>query len=367
MRFSRLVIGVLVIAGALWVIVSEQMAGASADAVLNAQIAEVRTPISGTMRDSDIGLGARVASGVALATVIDPVPDDMRLEDLILQRDLAHIRRKTLEARQEQLTAELESLKQRVDLYARLSRDDASARLAEARERLRLMAEAEDGYDPIDLSRAREEAVTLQTDLDGVEQGVFIRGGYNDGPHAEQKALEITSTLDAMAVELDGVTSEIAALTRRIDTERVRVGRQSAVALTSPVDGIVWERLAVNGAHVVRGATVLRLADCANTFVTLSVTQTVFNRLQPGATTTFRFDGSGEVLTGTVSRLAGTSASGFYGSLAVAPTQRHLERADVMLTLPDLQNYPELRCAIGRTGRAFFETRPLDWLRNLIQ
>ena len=30
MRFSRLVIGVLVIVGALWVIVSEQMAGASA-------------------------------------------------------------------------------------------------------------------------------------------------------------------------------------------------------------------------------------------------------------------------------------------------------------------------------------------------
>ena len=367
MRFSRLVFGVLIIAGALWVIVSEQMAGASADAVLNAQIAEVRTPISGTVRDSDIGLGARVASGVALAAVIDPVPDDTRLEDLILQRDMANIRRKTLEARQETLTAQLDGLKPRVELYTQLSREDASARLAEARERLRLMTDTGDGYDPIELSRAREEAVTLQTDLDGVEQGVFIRGGYNDAPHAEQKALEIMESLDARAVDLEGVTSEIAALTRRIDTERVRVGRQGAVALTSPVDGIVWERLAVNGAHVVRGATVLRLADCTNTFVTLSVTQTVFNRLQPGATATFRFDGSGEVLTGTVPRLAGTSASGFYGSLAVAPSQRHLERADVMLALPDLQEYPDLTCAIGRTGRAFFETRPLDWVRNLVQ
>jgi hypothetical protein len=24
-----------------------------------------------------------------------------------------------------------------------------------------------------------------------------------------------------------------------------------------------------------------------------------------------------------------------------------------------------LGCAIGRTGRAFFDTRPLDWLREL--
>ena len=367
MRFSRLVIGVLVIVGTLWVIVSEQMAGASADAVLNAQIAEVRTPISGTVRDSDIGLGAMVATGVALATVIDPVPDDMRLEDLILQRDLAHIRRKAIESRQAALTDELESLRQRAELYSSLSRDEASARLAEARERLRLMAEAEVGYDPIDLSRAREEAVTVQIDLEGIEQGVFIRGGYNDAPHAEQKALEITSSLGELSVERDGVMSEIAALTRRIDTERVRVGRQGAVALSSPVDGIVWERLAVNGAHVVRGATVMRLADCRHTFVTLSVTQTVFNRLHPGATATFRFDGSGEVLTGTVARLAGTSAAGFYGSLAVAPSQRHMERADVMLTLPELQNYPDLRFAIGRTGRAFFEARPLDWLRNLLQ
>lgn len=36
MRFSRLVIGVLVICAAIWVIVNEQLAGASADAVLNA-------------------------------------------------------------------------------------------------------------------------------------------------------------------------------------------------------------------------------------------------------------------------------------------------------------------------------------------
>lgn len=366
MRFSRLVLGVLVIVGALWVIVSEQMAGASADAVLNAQIAEVRTPILGTVRDSDIGLGAMVASGVSLATVIDPVPDDTRLEDLILQRDLAHVRRKAIESRQVALSEELNSFRRRVDVYSSVSREDLSARLAEARERLRLMTEAEVGYDPIDLSRAREEAVSLQIDLEGVEQGVFIRGGYNDSPHAEQKALEIASNQEALSAELDGVMSEIAALTRRIDTERVRVGRQSAVALSSPVDGIVWERLAVNGAYVTPGSTVLRLVDCSNTFVTLSVTQTVFNRLYPGATATFRFDQSGEVLTGTVARLAGTSAAGFYGSLAVAPSQRHLERADVMLTLPDLQNYPDLRCAIGRTGRVFFEVRPLDWLRNLL-
>lgn len=111
----------------------------------------------------------------------------------------------------------------------------------------------------------------------------------------------------------------------------------------------------------------MRLADCGTVFVTLSVTQSVFNRLKPGTTATFRLDGSGETFTGTVARLGGTSAAGFYGSLAIAPSQRHLERADVLLALPGLADHPELRCAIGRTGRAFFEVRPLDWLRAYFQ
>ena len=93
MLFSRLVIGVLVILAALWVIVSEQMAGASADAVVNAQVVVVRTPIAGTLRDADRSLGSAVSAGDALATVVDPMPDAVRLDDLVLQRELAEIRR----------------------------------------------------------------------------------------------------------------------------------------------------------------------------------------------------------------------------------------------------------------------------------
>jgi hypothetical protein len=49
----------------------------------------------------------------------------------------------------------------------------------------------------------------------------------------------------------------------------------------------------------------------------------------------------------------------------VAPSARHLERFDVAVAVPGLQEDPELACAIGRTGRVFFDARPLDWLRGL--
>ena len=115
MRFSRLIIGVLVVLAALWVIVSEQMAGASADAVVNAQVILVRTPIAGTLRDADRGLGSAVSAGDALATVVDPMPDAVRLDDLVLQRELAEIHRSVQEARKAYL-------EQDVDFHPELSR-----------------------------------------------------------------------------------------------------------------------------------------------------------------------------------------------------------------------------------------------------
>lgn len=165
MRFSRLVIGVLVIVATLWVIVSEQMAGASADAVLNAQIVTVRTPVAGTLRDADRALGSAVSMGDTLATVASATPDAVRLDDLILERDLAQTRLREREAQKAAADAEVARLAARVTAYRDLSVQDLSARLAEATERLRLQAAAGPGADPIATSLARQEVESLRIQL----------------------------------------------------------------------------------------------------------------------------------------------------------------------------------------------------------
>ena len=76
-------------------------------------------------------------------------------------------------------------------------------------------------------------------------------------------------------------------------------------------------------------------------------------------------NGSDRLLPGLVTRVAGSGASTVYQNLAIAPSERHLERFDVTLDVPALRQEPELRCLIGRTGRVFFEARPLDWLRQM--
>ncbi len=48
MRYSRPVIGILLIILSVWVIVGEQMSGASADAVVNAPIVTIRARLPET-------------------------------------------------------------------------------------------------------------------------------------------------------------------------------------------------------------------------------------------------------------------------------------------------------------------------------
>jgi hypothetical protein len=124
--------------------------------------------------------------------------------------------------------------------------------------------------------------------------------------------------------------------------------------------------VATDGEDVVAGQPLLRLVDCRSSVVTLSVTESVYNRLAVGDPARFRLDGHDRVFDATVLRLAGSGAREVYEGLAVAPSRRHLERFDAALSVPGLRAHPGLGCAVGRTGRAFFDERPLDRLRALL-
>lgn len=146
---------------------------------------------------------------------------------------------------------------------------------------------------------------------------------------------------------------------------RLRVNLLTSSALQANVSGLVWDYLAVSGETVQRGQDLLRLVDCDSAIVTLSVTERVYNGIEPGSSASFRMNGSGRLLQGTVTRVAGSGAAAVYDNLAIAPSERHLGRFDVTLDVPALREDEELRCLVGRTGRVFLENRPLDWLRRL--
>lgn len=387
MIYWRVVIGVVIAGLAIWVIVGEQLAGASADATINARLVTLRAPVAGDLSMPERGLGTRVERNELIAMVNDRLVDALRLDDLVMERALAE----AAVARLREMTAEtramIERLEERRARYEAERIAELETRLAEARERLAILeaggmpeglaadvaqglAEGE-GRLPLEprlpalwLSYARERVLTLEIALRAAREGVFLGDGYNDAPHAEQRRLELEAELAAQTAQLREAEARLEAIVARENAERRRVLRLGGAELLSPVTGRFWEALAADGENVQRGDPVARLLDCGSTMVTLSVTENVFNRLKPGDPAVFRPRGSSRIFEGSVERLAGVGAETIYRNLAIAPSARHLERHDVTLSLPGLRNDPEFGCAVGRTGRVFFDARPLDWLRN---
>lgn len=388
MRYTRLFIGLLAVVFALWIIVGEQMSGASADAVVNAPVVTMRAPVAGNLRIQPRQLGSTVARGEAIASIQDPLVDRVRLDDLLMELRLA-------EAAHGQLTAllqETETIRKQLLARGSVFREQRLAelrtRLDHAERRLAIIAAAdsEADLDPQTLDEladdserlpaeprslvllvdhARERVALLGIALKAAEQGVYLGDGYNDAPNAEQRAVELASEVASLTTVLAEAEARRDAIQERINRERLRVNAFAGGEILSPVNGIFWEILEADQVAVQRGDPLVRLVDCEATIVTLSVTERVFNRLTVGQSASFRLGGSSTVYDGTVNRLAGSGAETIYRNLAVAPSQRHLERFDVTLQVPGLRQGSGGACLIGRTGRAFFETRPLDRLRDL--
>ena len=389
MRYLRLLIGSVVVLAVLYVIVAEQMTGASANAFVNAPVVTVRSPVAGDVRMQQRELGSSVLEGQALFSVVDQRVDSVRLNDLILERDLAR--------------AELTRLEQQLDARQTIvSRLDEQTEAYHAWRTDELEIQAGSGIaDPaIDLANPDKEAVVTPSDASGeagdtpsgAEADVGQFSNPEEGPAAsrllplELEAAKSDIFLDNSAgpvwnhdlrlieaqersavTEADMVAARarLEAFETRIGSERRRLVPFTGSDITSPVNGIIWQRLVADGVNVQRGDPVVRVVDCDATIVTLSVTEIVYNSLSTGDAASFLLSGEDTAMPGTVARLAGPGAATVYQELAVAPSQEHLERYDVTLIVPALREPGMTGCALGRTGRAFFEDRPLDFFRRV--
>ncbi|MEQ6248115.1 HlyD family efflux transporter periplasmic adaptor subunit [Sulfitobacter sp. HNIBRBA3233] len=362
------------------------MSGASANAVVNAPVVTVRAPTAGDLTLNTNSLGSRVREGEELASVLDPLVDSVRLNDLRMETTFAEAEIARLTADLAAVEAMRDSLDDRTEIFRAGRLEELTVRLEHARARLAILdgepvereGDAEDTGASADISpqrtrddrlaieRAREDVEVLEIALETAKKGVFLGDGYNDSPNAEQRATELETRITDLQNALAQAITRFEAVSTRTERAYLRFNNLTGGAIRSPVNGIYWEVLQAGGVNVQRGDPILRLVDCDASFVTLSVTERLFNTLSIGDEASFRMGGKGRVFEATVARLAGSGAETIYRNLAVAPTQRHLERYDVALLVPGLTADADRGCAIGRTGRAFFDGRPLDWFRTLL-
>lgn len=302
MRYGRLLLGTCIVVASLWIIVGEQISGVSSNAVVNARLSTVRAPLPGTLAMPMRPLGEKFAEGETVAELAAAHQNQHRLDDLELEAALAE---------------------------AELSYRD-------------WVSEVRDG-------------ASL-----GLSEDVEIASNDANVPSFD-KRLERKAARDP---ELARAKARLDAIRARLGREWYRVSEEAKADLKAPVEGILWEVLAGTGEYVERGQDVAKFMACGSALVTLSVPDNVYARLSVGQAAKFRLDGSSEVYDGSITRMAGAGAETIYRNLAVAPSVKHLERYDVALVVPELREREELRCTAGQTGRVFFDSRPLDWIRT---
>jgi multidrug resistance efflux pump len=394
-RIVKALVGLGLVLAGLYVIVGEQLAGTSANAVVNAQVTVLRAPLDGEVNFVVRALGARLAPEEPVATIRDPRMDDSRLVDLRRASDVAATELRRLEELVEVLQDAQSGYARQSDAYgegrirqleARIAETNAvleaaASRLREADATLRRSTDlSRTGVQTVaDLNRSRSafevagqevEAARnrlrfLNIELAAAQQGVFLGDSYSDSPHSQQRARELAARVAELRTDIAERHRRLELLRGQADEERVRAARFTEARVAAPAPAILWELVAGPGEYVRRAQDLARLVDCTTTFVTASVRESLYNRLSVGDSAQFRLLGTDRVFEGTVARLAGSGAESIYRSLAIGPSQEHLKRFDVALVFPDLAADPALACAVGLTGRDVFASRPLDFWRRL--
>ena len=381
-RAGKVLLGAAVVAVFGLVPLRTLLQTSSVEAVVNARLMTLRSPIAGEVVASTTDLAASdaLAQGSTLLRIVNPRADRGRLDELEQTLGRLASQRATLSSklasaqtaeadldrqaeafrlgRIEQLTAraaELESqitvaIARREEAAAAYARAETLARTGNvtAAEFDRLSREVTIAKGTETSTRHRLTAATVE--LAAARNRIFLGDSYNDRPSSVQRGDEMRQRIADLSSELAGLDAETKQLEAALATTRARYQAQSDVAMTLPVTGRIWEAMVSPGEQVRVGQDLARLIDCSTAVVTANVTESVYNRLSVGSSARFVPADGGSDLQGKVVNLTGRATAA--ANLAIEPAALSKEPYRVTVSVPDLGTGQV--CAVGRTGRVVF-------------
>jgi len=354
----------------------------SVDAVVNARVVSLRSPIDGILEGPFRfpGIGAQMHAGVPVMRISNPRADQSRLDDLgrlidqiegerfAIQGRLVRLRQlhgqilQQADAFQNGRIKELEA--RAMDLQAQAAGAQAS-RIEAASALARMKSLANSGIQTkAALERAQRDAIitaeteratnhrliAVEVELAAARRGEYVGDTYNDRPSSRQQADELSIRIAESESELSARNQRLDKLRGQFAAERNRHESLSDVTLVAPIEARVWEVLVAPGEEVRRGQDLLRLLDCSGAVVTSTVRESVFNKLQIGDKAQFRFSDQATTYDGYIIRMSGIASPPDNLAIQIASPSSGTYR--VTLAVPDLA---VAQCGIGRSGRLVFE------------
>jgi len=356
----------------------------SVEAIVNAPLITLRSPIDGELASTldVLAVGAAYAPGTPILKIIDRRADRARLDDLrravgLLEEERTALQAKLANAsamradfvtqtkqfqdgRVQQLEARIREV--RSDLSANRARREEAASVLQRTSEL----EAKGAQSRATLDKARRDheilihtiAATehrlksIEVELAAAKTGFFLGDSYNDRPRSAQRADEMQQQMADLSAELNQRESRIARLQTELASETARFADVAEVSIVAPSSGSVWEVFTAPGEQVRRGQELARMLDCNSAVVTAAVSESVYNRLRVGQPATFRLRDGSKDLDGRIVHLTGVAAAP--ANFAIAPSALTRESYRVTVKVPDLGK--SATCDLGRTGRVLFSS-----------
>ena len=367
-----------------WMPLQRLIATTSAEAVINARVIIIRTPIEGEVSAAatNLEVGKEFHAGDELLTVTNLRSDPSSLDNLVRIREqlattIAVLRAKNnvLEMHRSELFVQKERYRtSRIEqLEKRISEIDAGVISAKAQhevttktlERAHTLfakgtvpeafvekAVRDDSVASEAINALLERRKATLIELSAAHKGTFISDGFNDTSESAQRGLDVELQLADVSARLKGAIDELAAVSRDIVKETNRHQELSAAAIRANTSGRIWEVMTAPGEHVNAGQELLRLLDCSSVKITASVSEAAYQKLKIGQRATFKpSDGTPEVK-GWVTELAGLAAVA--SNDAIQPKALSGAPYHVTLKFPELDRTD--RCQISRSGLVTFDT-----------
>ena len=380
-RSLKIAAGIALVVAFGWTPLRAMFATTSVEAIINARIETIRSPIEGVVQ---FGAGDSANWTVAAAppklVVANPYADRSRLDELRLQHNALDSQTQTLEREAQVTQIAIDALNLQVEKFrqsrlkliearlgaqaaeleaavAKTSQATANKRRSEHLQRAGDISAAESDRTQYEWSAAtaaelaaRKRLEETQVERDAVAEGVFVGDSYNDSPSSEQRATELRLRHGVLDAQLEAARSRMKDLADQIAQEEARYRLRSEATVVLPAKGRVWETLIASGEYVSKGQDLLRVLDCSKPIVSANVDERVYDRLKVGTPATFQALEGDATYHGAVINLTG--AAGASANLAIPPLSLRKSPFYVTIAIDDMG---EAGCAIGRTGTVTFD------------
>lgn len=381
-RFFRVLIGLGFLGLPAWFFTPGIWTITSTQAIVNAELVTLTSPIEGVVTHEPPPLGQFVTKGSSLLQIQGLTADHKYLDGLKAEAATAASRIAAIKdhrAKTESLKHELETGfgKYKDSMVQRLTHELAEAKSeADAAEVMLRQRESEENEETAiarrsmgsqrelnqarfttevarrNLERARTAVARLADQLESMKMGVFTGPGdsRNDVPYSRQKIDDLTVGQLADDERIQEERARLAQLEHQIQTESSLAQRRSGYDLKAPGDGIVWRHHVTSDSSVTPQSSLLQLLLASSIFVDASLPEKFADDIGPGDKVMVRPMGSNLEVRGTVRYLIGEDAREKDDTLAARTPELGRHEVHVIIDLEqDFAGSPDFnQCFIGR-------------------